>query len=831
MPAPPRRVLVYRVLLVLLAGLYAWSWWFAERVNTQRMLTQARAEVQRSLNEVRDRLSANVYGDIQLATGLIGVINLIPDLDQARFERAARPLLVGHGHLKAVAAAPDLVIRLMVPLQGNEKAIGLDYRTVPSQLPAVEKAQQTRQVVLAGPLTLVQGGTALVARLPVYLHEGNPDERFWGIVSAVSDADRLFQGSGLTDPQLPIDVAIRGKDGTGPSGEVFFGPAALFTTAPVLAEIQLPSGSWQLAAVPRGGWPVGGGEAGPLRLGFLSVGLLLFGALLAMGRAMDEAHAAHQQADAYGRQVATLIESAPDAIVVVGADQRVVLVNTQAERIFGAQRGALAGQPIDRLLADEAGPAAGRTREARGRRQDGGAEFPIEVSLSSLQTEQGTLVLRAIRDVSERRAAQAELERYRVHLEGLVSERTNELAMAKEAAESASVAKSAFLANMSHEIRTPLNAITGMAHLVRRSGVSDEQAARLDQLEAAGKHLLEVINAILDLSKIEAGKVELARVDVRLDSLVQNVATMVHDRLQEKGLALSLDVPSEPGALLGDPTRLQQGLLNYASNAVKFTERGRVAIRVRIVEENERGVLVRFEVEDTGVGIAADKLALLFSPFEQADNTATREHGGTGLGLVITQRMAQLMGGDAGAVSTPGSGSLFWFTARLQRGSAGQASLVPPPRAAQEAAETTLRRRHRGRRVLVVEDEPVNGLIARALLEDAGLQVTEARDGEEAVALADAQAFDLVLMDMQMPRMGGVAAARRMRQLARHRYTPIVAMTANAFDEDRAECLAAGMNDFIAKPFEPAQLYETALKWLVQAPGARGPAPVNPGTG
>ncbi|MFO1339226.1 MAG: response regulator [Burkholderiaceae bacterium] len=829
MTALPRRVLVYRVLMVLLAGLYAWSWWFAERVNTQRTLTQARAEVQRSLNEVRDKLGASVYSDIQLATGLVGVINLVPDLDQARFERAARPLLVGHGHLQAVAAAPDLVIRLMVPLQGNEKAIGVDYRGLPGQFAAVDKARQTRQVVLAGPLTLVQGGTALVARLPVYLHEGGPDERFWGIVSAVSDADRLFKGSGLADPQLPIEVAIRGRDGSGPSGEVFFGPAALFSAAPVLAEIQLPSGSWQLAAVSRGGWPAGGSQAMPLRLGFLSVGLLLFGALLALGRALDEAHAAHRQADAYGRQVATLIESAPDAIVVVGADQRVALVNGQAEQLFGARRDTLVGQPVDRLLADEAEPAAGRTREARGRRQDG-SEFPIEVSLSSLQTEQGRLVLRSIRDVSARQAAQAELERYRVHLEGLVSERTSELAMAKEAAESASVAKSAFLANMSHEIRTPLNAITGMAHLVRRSGVSSEQAARLDQLEAAGKHLLEVINAILDLSKIEAGKVELARVDVRLDSLVQNVAMMIHDRLREKGLALSLDVPAEPGALLGDPTRLQQGLLNYASNAAKFTEHGQVAIRVRIAEEDERGVLVRFEVEDTGVGIAADKLALLFSPFEQADNTATREHGGTGLGLVITQRMAQLMGGDAGALSTPGTGSLFWFTARLQRGSAGQAA-PRPPRQSQEAAETALQRRHRGRRVLVVEDEPVNGLIARALLEDAGLQVTEARDGEEAVALADAQAFDLVLMDMQMPRMGGLAAARRMRQLARHRYTPIVAMTANAFDEDRAECLAAGMDDFIAKPFEPAQLYETALRWLSQAVAARGAAPVNPGSG
>jgi hypothetical protein len=422
------------------------------------------------------------------------------------------------------------------------------------------------------------------------------------------------------------------------------------------------------------------------------------------------------------------------------------------------------------------------------------------------------LVAAAIRDVSARKAVEAELQRYRDHLEQAVDERTAQLAAARDAAEAASVAKSQFLANMSHEIRTPLNAITGMAYLIRRAGVSAEQTRRLDTLEAASRHLLQVINAILDLSKIESGHLELARDRVDPQGLVDSVTALLHDTAQAKGLQLTTDVQLPAGALWGDATRLQQALLNYAANAVRFTSAGQVLLRVRVAADEGARLCLRFEVHDSGIGITPDTLGRLFTAFEQADNTSTREHGGTGLGLVITRKLAQLMGGDAGAESTPGVGSRFWFTAWLDKGEAdwGEVSLQRPALVAPGDAGKP----PRSRRVLLVEDDQVNRTIAGFLLEELGHQVDIAEDGEQAVAMAQATPYDLILMDMQMPRMDGLEATRRIRGLTTLQRTPIVAITANAFDQDRQACLDAGMDDFVTKPIVPDLLREALRKWL-----------------
>jgi len=415
-------------------------------------------------------------------------------------------------------------------------------------------------------------------------------------------------------------------------------------------------------------------------------------------------------------------------------------------------------------------------------------------------------------DITERKEAEAELEAHRQHLETLVADRTRELAAAKEAAEAANVAKSAFLANMSHEIRTPLNAIAGMAHLIRRQGLNPKQGEHMDKLEAAGRHLTEVINAILDLSKIEAGKLELADNPIQLDLLVAGVRSLLEDRARAKGLAWELELPPWIPLLRGDATRLQQALLNYLGNAVKFTEAGRITVRIRIEAESVDSVRVRFEVEDTGIGIAPEVLPGLFKPFQQADNSFTRRYPGTGLGLIITRRIAQLMGGDAGVDSAVGRGSRFWFTARLGRATAGSRTGGEEGREADAAA--ALARAHGGRRILLVEDEPLNQEVAKFLLLEAGLRVDLAADGVEAVAMAALGGYDLILMDLQMPHMDGLQATRAIRAQARHAETPILAMTANAFVEDKRRCLEAGMNDFLGKPVAPEARFEMALKWL-----------------
>ena len=541
-----------------------------------------------------------------------------------------------------------------------------------------------------------------------------------------------------------------------------------------------------------------------------------------------------------------------------------------------------------------------------------------------------------------------EAERRRERLE-LVAD---DLRAARHVAEQAARAKGNFLANMSHEIRTPLNAIIGLNHLLARDAADGLQRDRLAKVADAARHLLQVINGVLDLSKIEAGKMTVELQPFVPDEVLDQALQMVRAKAAEKGLELIVDSVHLPSQLVGDPTRLSQMLINLLANAVKFTDYGWIRLRAGLAGFEGDQCVVRFEVQDTGCGIPVELQSRLFENFEQGDSSATRRHGGTGLGLALTRRLAELMGGQAGLASQVGQGSMFWFTARLGLTAAGDlpvhvgrglpgltamlvddlaearepmaaqlqslgisvesfadgfaamsrlrdlalAGQVPdvliidrqmpgmdglgvvdearrilhgampvvlllsvqddqgkwmgdqdsgagvvlykpltgmalakaiaqslrnpngvnPPRSA-EQADLQILRLHAGRRVLLAEDNLVNQVVALELLQAVGLVVETANDGVQAVALTSERHFDLVLMDMQMPVLDGIGATLAIRQRHHAARLPIVAMTANAFAEDQQRCLAAGMNDHLAKPVDPERLFKALLRWLPEA--------------
>lgn len=527
-------------------------------------------------------------------------------------------------------------------------------------------------------------------------------------------------------------------------------------------------------------------------------------------------------------QLAGMIDTAMDAIVTTDAEFNIILFNRAAELMFGYPAYKVLGCPIEllipmrfasihRSLMCSFGKKGNQTRkmeatkgrEVKGLRADG-SEFPLEVAISYSENYGSPIYTAMIRDITERKEHEQSLLELTASLEIRVLERTAELEAARALAESANKAKSAFVANMSHEIRTPLNSVLGMAHLALKTELNDKQRDYLTKISRSGAHLLELINDILDFSKIEAGKLELDIGDFSLANLCHEIQELLEPKAIEKQLRFELSLDSALHlAVQGDALRLKQVLVNLIGNAIKFTEHGVIKLQLAQLAQTDQGNQIRFSVIDSGIGIGPEAQHRLFQSFQQADNSTTRKYGGTGLGLAISRQLIELMGGQLTLKSQLNEGSEFSFCLTLPAAKTALEIAAPIQQDMNYIAILA------GKRILLADDHPFNQQVAQDILAEVGIEVRLANDGREAIELAETEEFDAILMDIQMPNMDGYTASKILRAQPKFKHLPIIAMTANAAKEDRDQCLAAGMNDFLSKPVQPDKLYRALVYWLV----------------
>jgi PAS domain S-box-containing protein len=932
---------------------------FAEKQNATIYDQRLRADVQHEAGMIASRLKGRLNADIQLVQGLVAVLSTEPDMNQARFAHLAEQVLGEHDEIRIVAGAPDLVVSLIYPMKGNETALGLDYNKNEAQREGAFRVRDSGEMVLAGPVNLVQGGRGFICRFPIFVGTG-PERQFFGILSAVIDVDALYAGTGVTGHGSGIELALIGRDGMGAAGEQFYGDTRIVEDDPVLVDISFPVGSWQLMARPLGGWSVPPDNLWSLRLALLVAGaLILFPTFLAgrlsaarrsaiftlkrreheletlsrrlevalesskmgiwdfepdSGRliwdqqmcnlygcsgdtdnlrletwkqrlhpediessiqaferalqdgghyaedfrivhpngvmyhirgigvsfkdaagkirmigvnwdvtqdvqlrdelirtnqtlqqrngemhegqlALEQAHAELQEQQAELHRLSLVAKHASDSIIMTDADNRIVWVNEGFTRVTGySPAEAIGTKPVELLNGPNSDPST--TREisdhlARGERfhteilnyTKSGEEIWISTNLVPILNDDGQieLVVGIERDVTESKTRQ------------------RELAEARISAELADRAKSDFLANMSHEIRTPMNGIIGMADLLAESGLAAEEKQYVDTIQESSSALLKIINDILDLSRLEAGKLEISSTDFDLRHCIESAVDLLRPKAKEKEISITVNYATGlVERVLGDDGRLRQILVNLLGNAVKFTAEGGVKISVGADETDPYRLLI--EIEDSGIGISPEQAQHIFDRFSQADSAITRAFGGTGLGLTISSVLAKRMGGGITLRSELGAGCCFSLCVQMAPTDTSKKKIEPPTYSPSTVLTESL--------VLLAEDNRVNRLLINKYLNDQPLELVEAVNGREAVNLCLKRAPDIVLMDMSMPELDGIAATREIRALDIEQPT-IVALTANAFESDREACLAAGMDHFLSKPINKAHLIDT----------------------
>ncbi|MBY6059227.1 PAS domain S-box protein [Leisingera daeponensis] len=952
--------------VVCAAGLYA------EGQNSTIHYQSQRADTQQEAGMLKSRLEGQLNGDYQRLRGLAAMLATEPDMAQARFAGIAAKVLEGETAIRHIAAAPSLVVSLLHPMKGNESAIGLDYNKNAAQRAAAHRVRDSGDMVLAGPVDLVQGGSGFIYRLPIFTGTG-AEREFWGILSAVVETGTLYAGTGVNGGS-GLDIALTGQDGTGAAGLQFFGSPGILSDDPVLMDINLPAGTWQLAARPQGGWQEQPANVWQLRFALLAAGTLIvfptflagrlsaarqtaigklrrreaeleavsrrleiavktskvgiwecdaenqrvswdsrmhelygipedqgpltgqawndrlhpedrgrvaealqaaeqgnthfaseFRILLedgtvkhiralaspftdARGRewmigvnwnvsedvrlreeliranqtlsernselnqgkqALEQAHAELQKQQAELHRLSLVAKHASDSIILTDADRRILWVNDAFTRATGFRAADAIGQTPSELL-DGPGTDAGVIREMN-RHKDLGIRYHNEV-LNYTKTGDEVWFDTNIVPVTSADGSVdliIGIERDITHSK----QRERELAEAKLEAEQADRAKSEFLANMSHEIRTPMNGIIGMADLLTEADLPPDEMQNVETIRSSAQALLKIINDILDLSRLEAGKFSITAEDFKLRDCISSATNLFRPKAQEKGLLLEVSYAEGlPERMHGDDGRLRQILVNLIGNAVKFTAEGKIAVRVSHAPDDPYCLVI--EVEDSGIGISENQARHIFDRFTQADAATTKAFGGTGLGLTISSMLAKRMGGGISVMSELGQGSCFRLELQFAPACRAPEKVLPP------SLETVPQLGPC--RVLLAEDNQTNRLLIRKYLRGQPVELTEAANGRAAVDMCKDLQPDIILMDMSMPVLDGIGATREIRSLP-IRQPVIVALTANAFASDQHACLEAGMDHFLAKPVKKAVLLHTLAELLAETAAPQKP--------
>ena len=760
----------------------------------------------------RAKLEGTIKSTFNLTQGLVDVIAHQGDIDKDLFQTMSRQAIHHAPLIKAIALAPNDTIRQIYPLHGNEAAVGLRYATIPEQHQSVVAAREQDKPLLAGPYKLVQGGSGLILRAPIFTQERDHTvRRYWGVVSIVAPTDAVLAASGIAK-SATLEIALRTQaDSSGP-GRWIMGDERILQQRPIQMEVAIPGGSWELLATRKTGWTADNALHSPfLYLGIANTLLLAYfvtslikrqqqlrttncdlrSEIAERSRTLDDLRLSEQK-------YASIFNLMPDMVGITRLrDGTFLEINDGFEICSGWQRSEVVGRSsLDlQLWEPETRAAAIEIIKSEGRV----AHFEFMLRIKSGERRHAVMYLTPIlvegepclyfmaRDIHNQKLAELRLQE------------------AKEAAESANRAKTEFLATISHELRTPLNGVMGGAQLLAFTPLDSEQQRFLDMIQDSAKNELALINDLLDLTAIEAGAIMLHAAEFQPSETVQSVCAPFRDSLTSKGITFEVTLPAElPVALLGDQRRLGQIIANLLVNASKFTSHGSISLLLSIRSCDEQACLLRFTVSDTGIGIAPELLDQIFSPFFQADMSSTRKVGGTGLGLAICRKLTQAMGGTIWAESVPGFGSSFHLEIPFNRPAAAAAQ---PTAASRSGAMSNLKRLPR-LSILAADDSASSLNFLASLLQTLGHQVTCAVNGQEALAAWREQQFDVLLLDIQMPLLDGEETMRAIRrsETASGRHTPILALTAHAMEGDQERFLAAGFDGYVAKPIEAQEL-------------------------